>query len=54
MCKALQGRQCQCLCPGPLSQFAEFSVSVCGSRDVAAPLSGVLVHVTVLGVHYVS
>lgn len=42
--KALQGGQCMGLCPGPLSHFTDFPVSVCGSRDVVTPLSGVLVH----------
>lgn len=54
MYKALQGGQCMDPRPGPLSQLAEFPVSVCGGRDVVTPLSGVLVHVTILGVHYVS
>lgn len=45
---------CQDLCPGPVSQFSEFSVSVSGSRGVVTSVSGILVHVTILGVHYVS
>lgn len=54
MYNALQGGHCTDLCPGPLSQFAEFPVSVCGSRDVVTRLSGDLVHVTIFGVHCVS